>query len=127
MRIGIDIGGMTIKIGLVNEAYEIVAKKVIPTESEKKTPKQIAETMAETVQTLLQENNLTQEQCEGLGIACPGTTDTEDGVVVYSNNIVWENVSLIAFMQKYLNIPMMLANDADAAALGEVLAGAAPG
>lgn len=127
MRVGIDIGGMTIKIGLVNEAFDIIAKKVIPTESEVKTPAQVAESMAQAVKELLQENGLKEADCEGLGIACPGTSDPVAGVVVYSNNIVWENVPLIALMQKALNIPMALANDADAAALGEVLAGAAAG
>lgn len=127
MRVGIDIGGMTIKIGLVNEVYEIVDKKVIPTESDAKTAAQVAEAMAEAVKGLLQENGLCETDCEGLGIACPGTSDPQEGVVVYSNNIVWENVPLIALMQKELDIPMALANDADAAALGEVLAGAAAG
>ncbi len=127
MRVGIDIGGMTIKIGLVNEAFEIVAKKVIPTESEEKSPAQVVDAVAEAVKALLWENNLNEADCDGLGIACPGTSDPEDGVVVYSNNIVWENVPLIALMQEHLNISMALANDADAAALGEVLAGAAEG
>ena len=127
MRVGVDIGGMTIKIGLVNEAYEIIAKKVILTESDVKTPEQVAEAMAEAVKALLQENGLDEADCEGLGIACPGTSDPEAGVVVYSNNIVWENVPLLALMGRTLHIPMALANDADAAALGEVLAGAAAG
>lgn len=127
MRVGIDIGGMTIKIGLVNDTYEIVDKKVIPTESDVKTAGQVAQAMAEAVKVLLQENGLCEADCEGLGIACPGTSDSQEGVVVYSNNIVWENVPLIGLMQKELNIPMALANDADAAALGEVLAGAASG
>ena len=127
MRVGIDIGGMTIKIGLVNDTYEIVDKKVIPTESDVKTAGQVAQAMAEAVKALLQENGLCETDCEGLGIACPGTSDSQEGVVVYSNNIVWENVPLIGLMQKELNIPMALANDADAAALGEVLAGAASG
>lgn len=127
MRVGIDIGGMTIKIGLVNDTYEIVDKKVIPTESDVKTAGQVAQAMAEAVKALLQENGLCETDCEGLGIACPGTSDSQEGVVVYSNNIVWENVPLIGIMQKELNIPMALANDADAAALGEVLAGAASG
>lgn len=127
MRVGIDIGGMTIKIGLVNDTYEIVDKKVIPTESDVKTAGQVAQAMAEAVKVLLQENGLCETDCEGLGIACPGTSDSQEGVVVYSNNIVWENVPLIGLMQKELNIPMALANDADAAALGEVLAGAASG
>ena len=51
MRVGIDIGGTTIKIGLVNDTYEIVAKKVIPTESDVKTAGQVAQAMAEAGST----------------------------------------------------------------------------
>lgn len=127
MRVGIDIGGMTIKIGLVNEAYEIVDKKVIPTQSDTKPASQVIEAIAVAVKELLQENGLSEADCDGLGVACPGTSDPEEGIVVYSNNIAWENIPLIALMQKNLKIPMALANDADAAALGEVLAGAAAG
>ena len=77
MRVGIDIGGMTIKIGLVNDTYEIVDKKVIPTESDVKTAGQVAQAMAEAVKVLLQENGLCEADCEGLGIACPGTSDPQ--------------------------------------------------
>lgn len=127
MRIGIDIGGMSIKLGLVNEAYKIVARKVIDTCRESQTAEEIIARMAESVLELLDENGLTQEECDGLGIACPGTSDPAAGVVVYSNNIAWENVPLLAMLRKVLHIPMGLANDADAAALGEVLDGAARG
>ncbi len=127
MRVGIDIGGMTIKIGLVKDTYEIAAKKVIPTESEQKTPRQAAEAMAMAVVDLLRENGLSLAECTGVGIACPGTSDPGSGVVVYSNNIAWKDVPLPAMMKEILNVPMAIANDADAAALGEVLAGAAAG
>ncbi len=127
MRVGIDIGGMTIKIGLVNDSYEIVARKVIPTESEQKTPEQIAEAMVVAVEELLLENGMTMAECTSVGVACPGTSDPMNGVVVYSNNIAWKDVPLLKLLQRRLNLPMAIANDADAAALGEVLAGAAMG
>lgn len=127
MRIGIDIGGMSIKLGLVNEDYEIVAKKVIPTQSDIHTPEEVIKNMAEAADALLRENQIKQQKCKKIGIACPGTSDAKSGIVLYSNNIRWENVPLISIMQNYLDIPMALANDADAAALAEVLCGAAKG
>ncbi len=127
MRIGVDVGGMSIKFGLVNEEYKIVARKVIDTCRDSQSAEEIITRMAESVLELLDENGLTQEDCDGLGIACPGTSDPATGVVVYSNNIEWENVPLLAMLKKYLHIPMGIANDADAAALGEVLDGAAKG
>lgn len=127
MRIGVDVGGMSIKFGLVNEKYEIIARKVIETHRDTQNAEEIIERMAKAVLELLAENGLEAEDCEGIGIACPGTADPQSGVVVYSNNIEWENVPMLEMMGKYLHIPMALANDADAAALGEVLDGAAKG
>lgn len=125
MRIGIDIGGMSIKIGLVNEDKAIVAKKVIPTQAEELPAAEIIDHMADAVLELLDENGLKTEQCESIGIACPGTVDGRTGVVLYSNNIRWENVPMAELMQRKLPLPIELANDADAAALAEVIAGAA--
>ncbi len=127
MRIGIDIGGMSIKFGLVNEKYEIVSQKVIETNSRSQSPEEIIKNMADAVSELLMENGLDQKECRGIGIACPGTVDSESGMVLYSNNIAWEEVALSDRMQAYLQLPIALANDADAAALGEVLNGAAKG
>ena len=125
MRVGIDIGGMTIKIGLVDIQNKITAKKVIATQAEKLVAESVVENIAEAVLELLRENGLKLEQCESIGVACPGTVDGKTGVVLYSNNINWEKVPILKILQKKLPVPMYLANDADAAALGEVVAGAA--
>lgn len=127
MRIGIDIGGMSIKLGLVNESYEIVARKAIPMESDSCTPEEVIKHMAMAATALLQENQIKVGTCKGIGVACPGTSDPKSGIVLYSNNIKWENVPLLSIMREYLDTPMALANDADAAALAEVLCGAAEG
>ncbi|MBO5348025.1 MAG: ROK family protein [Lachnospiraceae bacterium] len=127
MRIGIDIGGMSIKIGMVDDSKQIVAKKVIPTQSDILSPEEVVHNIADAVLALLAENNLSVEQCKSIGIACPGLVDGRTGVVLYSNNIAWENVPMLDILREKLNVPMYLANDADAAALGEVIAGAAQG
>lgn len=125
MRIGIDIGGMSIKMGLIDENKNIISKEVIPTQSDNLSAEQIIDNMANAVLKLLDNNHMTIEQCESLGIACPGTVDSRSGVVLYSNNIAWENIPILEIFRKKLPIPMFLANDADAAALAEVIAGAA--
>lgn len=127
MRVGIDIGGMSIKLGLVNEVYEIIASKVIPTGSDRCKPEEIIENMAQAVKELLQENKIELNECRGIGIACPGTSDPKTGIVLYSNNLRWKNVPMVSIMGNYLDVPMAIANDADAAALAEVLCGAAEG
>ncbi len=127
MRIGIDIGGMSIKLGLVDEEGKVIAKKVIETGSDRYTPEEIISHIGQAVLELLQENDVSVEVCEQIGIACPGTCDPHTGTVLYSNNIRWENVPLLDGLDRYLDVPMALANDADAAALAEVLFGVARG
>lgn len=125
MRVGVDIGGMSIKIGLLDDNKKIVAKKVISTQSDILPAEGVVANIAEAIITLLEENNLAVEQCESIGVACPGTVDGRTGVVLYSNNIRWENVPMLDILRTKLPVPMFLANDADAAALAEVIAGAA--
>lgn len=125
MRIGIDIGGMSIKLGIVDDGYKIIAKKVIPTNSREQTQTEIARVIAQAVCELAEENEFGLSKCSCVGIACPGTVDSREGMVLYSNNLAWENLPLLEIMKQYIPAPMALANDADAAALGEVLAGAA--
>lgn len=125
MRIGIDIGGMSIKLGIVDDGYKIVAKKVISTNSREQSQTEISGAIARAVCALAEENGIAIADCGCVGIACPGTVDCEKGSVLYSNNLEWENLPLLEIMKQYIPAPVALANDADAAALGEVLAGAA--
>lgn len=126
LRIGIDIGGMSVKTGLV-EGQQIVSRKVIRTDSGRRSSYELIDQIADSMETLLDENGIMPEECKGIGIACPGTVDAASGTVAYSNNIGWESVAILDRIQNRINIPMALANDADAAALGEVICGAAKG
>lgn len=69
MRIGIDIGGMTVKIGLVEEEiYRITDKKVIPTDSEKQSAEALVGRIVMVIQELLGENNIALTECKAIGI-----------------------------------------------------------
>jgi len=60
-----------------------------------------------------------------VGVGVPGTVNSRTNEVVFANNIGWRNVDFISIFHKYWDIPVYLGNDADAAALAEVYAGAA--
>lgn len=127
MKVGIDMGGMSVKLGLVNEKNEITGKLVIPTRLDVPAREMVLD-MAEAVKTLLAENGLTLSQIQGIGIGSPGTVDQEEGTILYSNNFDWEDVPILSIMREALGpVKLDIANDADAAALGEVCAGAAEG
>ncbi len=126
VMIGIDLGGTGIKIGIVNEEYEILAQTSIPTNAQRPWTEIIAD-MGNAAVKLLKENGYDTSDCLGAGAGCPGTIDSAGGTVLYSNNIRWNNVPFAAELKKYLPLPVYINNDANCAALGEVAKGAAKG
>ncbi|MDK2807952.1 MAG: glucokinase [Clostridiales bacterium] len=125
-RIGIDLGGTNIKVGIVNENYEIIEKHSIKTLVERPYH-EIIKDMADAIYYLLEKKNIGLNECLTIGIGSPGTVDAKSGVVLYSNNFGWENIPLVAELKKYINLPVFISNDANCAALGETVAGAAKG
>ncbi|MEG2594998.1 MAG: type I phosphomannose isomerase catalytic subunit [Ruthenibacterium sp.] len=125
-RIGIDLGGTNIKAGIVDENNHIIAKYSIPTRAER--PWQaVAADMAEAVKAALAKANLSLADCVSVGVGCPGTVDAATGNVPYSNNLAWENAALGDTLAQALGLPVRVSNDANCAALGEFVAGAAAG
>lgn len=124
--IGIDLGGTSMKIGILDTNYRILARKSVPTDAKRPYGQVIAD-MGRAAVALLKENGYRFEDCYGAGVGSPGTVDSQNGVVLYSNNIRWDNVPLAAELQRYLPVPVRVSNDADCAALGETVKGAAKG
>ena len=124
--LGIDLGGTAIKIGILDQAYEIIAQTSIPTNA-KRPYKEIIADMGNAAAALLVENGYDLKDCLGAGVGSPGTIDSSSGTVLYSNNIRWDNVPLAKELYRYLWIPIFVNNDANCAALGEVVKGAAKG
>lgn len=126
IKIGVDIGGTAIKLGLVNSQNEIICKESTPTEAALGVEHVIDNLLAAT-ERMLEKCQITYEDCIGMGIGCPGTIDHEKGIVEYSNNIDWENVELVREIEKRISIPVRIENDANCAVLGEMVAGKAKG
>ncbi|MDE5700508.1 MAG: ROK family protein [Lachnospiraceae bacterium] len=126
VAVGIDLGGTAVKIGLVDTSYEVVAQTSIPTNGDRPYEQVIAD-MGNTAAKLLEENGYTIADCLGAGVGSPGIIDSENGIVLYSNNIQWDHVPLADVLGKYLPVPVFVQNDANCATLGEVLRGAGKG
>lgn len=125
-RIGVDIGGTNVAVGLVDEDFRLVKKKSTPTA--KDDPAAIADAIASLTRELLAEIGATFDEVAGLGIGYPGIVDDRAGVAVYANNLGFRDFPFAAELQKRMPIAKIhLGNDANAAALGEAKAGAARG
>lgn len=126
-RIGIDLGGTNIAAGLVNEKFEIIAKESTPTLVGRPNL-EIVRDIAALANKLCADAGIALSDVAALGIASPGIVDDATGCVVYANNLDFRNYPILPELHKLLDIAEMhIENDANAAAWGEAIAGAAKG
>ena len=124
--IGIDLGGTNIKAGVVSEDFEIVAKTSCKTNLPR-PGEEICADMAKVALEAVKEAGLTLDDIEVVGIGTPGTANSEAGVIEYSNNLGFLNFPVVKLMKTHIDKPCYVENDANAAAYGEYIAGAAKG
>lgn len=118
MYIGIDLGGTNIAAGVVDDGGKIVKQLSVPTLASR-TPEEIIKDMAEVSKRVVAEAGLDLSQIKAVGIGSPGSIDNKNGEVVYANNLPFLHTKLRDEMQKYIDLPVNLENDANAAAYGE--------
>lgn len=119
-QIGIDIGGTSIKAGLVKNG-RIISWKSVVTDTDA-GPDKIIEDIAKMVNELKADAG--DKIITGIGIGCPGAITSCTGVVDHAYNLKWNYVPLGEKMQKLTGFPTRVCNDANAAALGEAKYGA---
>jgi glucokinase len=129
-RVGIDVGGTNIAIGLVDENYEIIEKAGIQT-ADASTPEQMVKEIAAKVKEILDKKGLSEAEVEAIGVGVPGTAELDTGKILYANNLDYENVPFLPMLKEELakKVGQNLAdktsfeNDANAAAIGEYITG----
>ena len=123
---GVDIGGTSVKIGLVSEKGELLARWEIPTKTGG-DPTPLLQDVKASLEQCMTERGLVREDILGIGMAAPGPV-TADGVLHGCVNIGWGDVALAAMAQEVIGIrPVLIGNDARVAALGEAIYGAGKG
>lgn len=124
--VGIDLGGTNIVAGVVDENYNIVATAKTKTNCPR-AEKDIADDMAKMALEAVKNANLTIDDIEWIGIGTPGIANSETGIIEYSNNLGFNNTPMVKYIQETIDKPVFIENDANAAAYGEYVAGAAKG
>lgn len=125
-RIGVDIGGTTVKIGLVNDSYRITARSVIPFPHT--TAEDMAEQLTAAIRALCAENGAAPAELDSVGVVVPGSIDPAGETVIDAYNLGFHNVPLKKLLQERLpETELFLANDANGAALAELAGGAFEG
>ena len=124
--IGIDVGGMSIKAGIVDETGKLYIKDSVPTLPERHYSEIVAD-MAALCKKIAADLGIAIGEIVGVGMGIPGTINSKAGVITYSNNINFEKLPVVKEFQKHRNCPVYINNDANAAALGEAKFGSGKG
>ncbi|MGL4361798.1 MAG: ROK family protein [Cellulosilyticaceae bacterium] len=124
--IGVDLGGTSVKVGLLDKTYTIIDKVTAPT-GKGLSSDEVLKTIATLCEKLIEKNGLTTKDVHSVGIGCPGIASPKDGMIYYSSNLSFKDVNVREGIQKYIPLDVFVENDANCAALGEVINGAAKG
>ena len=117
--IGVDIGGMSIKVGVVDRDGNIVKKGKVVTDVEG-GPHKIINDIADLILSLIDPKD---RDFVGIGIGCPGAINSATGVVDRAFNLKWHKVALAEELARRINKRIKVSNDANVAALGEAMYG----
>ena len=124
LTIGIDVGGTNLKAGLVDENGTILATERTPLGTFT-GPETFAKTLAELAKAVLRNADKEKEDVEYVGIGIPGAVS--GGEILYTCNIPMRDVPLSDLFRAHLDIPVLLENDANCAAVAEWACGAGKG
>ena len=124
--IGIDLGGTNIAAGVCNSEFKIIAKASTPT-NRPRLCKDICHDMVKVSLEAIEKAGLTLSDIESVGVGSPGTVNSDLGVIEYSNNLDFYNEPVAKYIRDEMGLPVYVENDANAAAYGEFVAGAAKG
>ncbi|UQA95957.1 ROK family glucokinase [Streptomyces halobius] len=119
LTIGVDIGGTKIAAGVVDEEGSILETCKVPTPQ---TTDALTEAIADAVRTVGADH-----QIEAVGIGAAGYVDEKRATVLFAPNIDWRHEPLKDKVEQRVGLPVVVENDANAAAWGEYKFGAGQG
>lgn len=127
VAIGVDIGGGSIKLGLVNRNGRAIQRHIFATTSAGGRRKLFG-LLSAHIDELLKAARKKNLKVVGIGVGAPGPIDVERGFVYFFPNIPgWKNTPLKQWLERRFKMPVHVDNDANAMALAEFLFGAGRG
>jgi len=122
--LGVDIGGTNTKYGFVDRSGRCLANGSMPTDANQ--PVELFFSRLQEASGLLAQSLPKNAELAGIGLGAPNA-NYHKGTIEHPPNLGWDYVDVRAQLGKYYKVPIAVTNDANAAALGEMLFGAAKG
>jgi len=128
--VGVDLGGTQIRVAVLHGTKLLSRVRLLTGKGKDSNPEKIILRIYNAIQQAVEEANTSIDQIAGIGIGVPGPVNSPTGVVFEMPNLQgWNNVPLLDMLENdfHIRIPIVIDNDANAAALGEYLFGAGRG
>ena len=126
MRIGIDLGGTTVGIGIVDESFQILYNESFKTAGIT-DPDLLVKTVLDGVSDVITGSKIPLSNISFIGMGCPGEVDAKKGVACHADNLPIENTEFGRLLSERFQKPVRVDNDANCAAWGEHIAGVSKG
>ena len=126
LYVGLDVGGTSLKAGLVDETGRILAKRTAPTGVERGA-EAVVNDMAQLAIDVMADGGASLDEVASIGIGLPGILDPKTGRVPFCTNLYWHDVPVVELMHRVIDKPVYIENDATVAGLAESVAGVSAG
>ena len=124
--LGLDVGGTNLAAGVVDENYHLLSRESIPAGAGRDI-RHITADMVRVSEAAVHRAGLSISSLSSWGIGMPSYVNPQTGLLVHANCFGWKNTPIYDYLEPYLPLPVYIENDANCAALGEMLAGSAKG
>lgn len=122
--LGLDVGGTNLAAGVVDETYRLISRLSVPAHAGRSID-EITADMESVSRAVIQEAGFSVTDFDTWGIGMPSYVNPHTNLLVHANCFGWKNVPICQYLEKRLPLQVLIENDANCAALGETLAGAA--
>jgi glucokinase len=124
--IGVDLGGTNIKVGICDDVGKLVQTFEGPTGNEHGSDF-VLDRISQYIHQIVEDSPYEWDQVAGIGAGLAGFIDIPNGIITFSNNLLWHQVPAKQILEAKLHKPVRIENDANVAALGEAWSGAGKG
>jgi len=121
-HLGVDLGGTNIAVGVVDDNFKIIGRSNVKTERSNGADA-IVDNIVLAVEEAIKSTNISQKDIVAVGLGSPGSIDSENGIVVWSENLGFNRLPLCSILKERTGFDFYIENDANAAAYGEFIAG----
>lgn len=125
-RIGVDLGGTNIAVGVVDENLKIIGRGKVKTRCPRPAA-EIFDDIALAVQMAVKDAGISMDDVVSVGVGTPGSVNKANGYIEFANNLDFNQVPAKEMLETRIGKTVYLDNDANCAALGEAVAGCGKG